>query len=527
MTSNRAQARESIAAVWHQRRQHREGPDGAIARGGATRQTITTTTVEQHAPITNETLSEKPSSPSNSVLQGLPSLCALIQKAWDQTGLVVKQRLRLPGKPARSPTNNNSSSSGKQVFPSILPIIQAHVLAEQVDYLHEDEAVVQDALLSVFPADYNFDKAIRRMTQKRSRAFWLIDLAHPIRRLVQWQKQYPAQVRFLYRLSANADAILLRVLERLERTGIVVQSNWDLSATQGRSTAEQQFLYDDTTSCNRTDGYLRRAVLGQQISVLTVDGPAEVDRIVNAVQRLATRRRVEPPSVDFLLRLPGDTTAWGDLTMRTWERIQAVGAQLAGISVDLSEQREQRESALETLLTARLQTLSNLRVDITGLDWENSQWWWQRLPRIPNVREITVDATEPLIGSAGALCTRIIGCKIMPDQRRHYYIDDGCYGSLYQTRDAPPLPLGRTTQEEQPTPLEKDDTETPLYTSTVWGPTCDGLDRVCPNVKLPALWRDDWLVFPNISGTSGQGLGTAFNGFSPPDTVYVILGYFK
>ena len=140
-----------------------------------------------------------------------------------------------------------SGESKKQVFPSILPILQAHELAQQVDYLHEDEAILQD-VLSVLPSGYAFDEAIRQMAQKRSRAFWLIDLAEPIRRLVQWKRQYPAKVRFLYRLSANTDAVLLRVLERLERTGVIVQTNWDLS--QMSSSCQSPALYDDTMSTN-------------------------------------------------------------------------------------------------------------------------------------------------------------------------------------------------------------------------------------------------------------------------------------
>ena len=65
-----------------------------------------------------------------------------------------------------------------------------------------------------------------------------------------------------------------------------------------------------------------------------------------------------------------------------------------------------------------------------------------------------------------------------------------------------------------------------LYTSTVWGPTCDGLDRVCRDIALPELHRDDWLLFP-IQCSNGEGLGTGFNGFCPPDTAYCVLGYFR
>ena len=63
-----------------------------------------------------------------------------------------------------------------------------------------------------------------------------------------------------------------------------------------------------------------------------------------------------------------------------------------------------------------------------------------------------------------------------------------------------------------------------IVLSTVWGPTCDGLDRVCSDIPLPILERDDWLVFPNLR--SAGGLTTAFNGFDPPDTAYCVLGYF-
>eukprot|EP00977_Amphora_coffeiformis_P029642 scaffold42088_cov191-Amphora_coffeaeformis.AAC.3 len=575
MIHTRAQAKESVAEVWHQRRRTQQQTSAVASSTNRNPTTTNSSRPSQKQPPREASFistpkasssSEKDASPNVLKLpKGLPSLCTLIQKAWDRTGLVGKsqhhhQQQQQQERESRlhKPDDSKSTTTSKkqqQVFPSILPILQAHVLAQQVEFLHDDDAVVQDALLAVFARDYDFDKAVRQMTQTRSRAFWLIDLAAPIRRLVQWQKTYPPQVRFLYRLSANADAILLRVLARLERTGVVVKSNWDLTTaaaiittTTSQSHAKEEesplYLYDDTTSTHRPDGYLRRAILGgggggqqqqQLLRVLTVDGPAEVDRIVQAVQRLVARKQQSPPPrVKFLLRLPATAAEWSQLTTDTQERIHAVGAELAGISVDLSsssssDSLEQCQSALETLLTTTLLHQTNLRVDITGLDWENSDWWWQRLPQLPNVQEVTVDATEPLIGTSGALCTRIIGCKIMSDQRRHYYIDDGCYGSLYQSRDTRPLPLGRKPQKplSLSSPSEKDDSTTTTYMSTVWGPTCDGLDRVCPNVELPDLRRDDWLVFPKISGTSGQGLGTAFNGFCPPDTVYCVLGYFK
>ena len=58
--------------------------------------------------------------------------------------------------------------------------------------------------------------------------------------------------------------------------------------------------------------------------------------------------------------------------------------------------------------------------------------------------------------------------------------------------------------------------------ATVWVPTCDGLDKVCDDIVLPAvLSRDDWLVFPDLGFVH---VGTSFNGFAPPDIACCILG---
>jgi len=144
-----------------------------------------------------------------------------------------------------------------------------------------------------------------------------------------------------------------------------------------------------------------------------------------------------------------------------------------------------------------------------------------------HVSEVTVDATKALVSPCGALCTRIIGVREhtgMSEEAslgmRHYYIDDGCYGSLCNQSGEAKIPLPLLA-------LNTDNTTKDMCLSTVWGPTCDGLDKVCHDLYLPQLQRDDWLVFPNIGAGSNEGMGTAFNGFDPPDTVYCALEYFK
>ena len=62
---------------------------------------------------------------------------------------------------------------------------------------------------------------------------------------------------------------------------------------------------------------------------------------------------------------------------------------------------------------------------------------------------------------------------------------------------------------------------TSRHESSVWGPTCDGLDCVLPSVSLPELSPGDWLYFNNM-GAYTMAAGSTFNGMPRPRVYYVI-----
>lgn len=53
----------------------------------------------------------------------------------------------------------------------------------------------------------------------------------------------------------------------------------------------------------------------------------------------------------------------------------------------------------------------------------------------------------------------------------------------------------------------------PLFTSTLWGPTCDSADVVYKDVQLPALRNGDWLAFPDAGAYTVAG-ACDFNGIA-------------
>nr|XP_022912691.1 ornithine decarboxylase 1-like [Onthophagus taurus]XP_022912692.1 ornithine decarboxylase 1-like [Onthophagus taurus] len=92
------------------------------------------------------------------------------------------------------------------------------------------------------------------------------------------------------------------------------------------------------------------------------------------------------------------------------------------------------------------------------------------------------------------------------DKHYMYYINDGVYGSfnciLYDHQKVVAQPL-----KEYP--------DSGLKSSSVWGPTCDALDEVLPNVLLPELHLGDWLIFENM-GAYTLPVASPFNGFPIP-----------
>ncbi len=66
----------------------------------------------------------------------------------------------------------------------------------------------------------------------------------------------------------------------------------------------------------------------------------------------------------------------------------------------------------------------------------------------------------------------------------------------------------------------------PLCACSVWGPTCDSIDVVCPVAQLPrSLSVGDWLAFENM-GAYTICAASQFNGFQLSNVIYTTGGGF-
>lgn len=58
------------------------------------------------------------------------------------------------------------------------------------------------------------------------------------------------------------------------------------------------------------------------------------------------------------------------------------------------------------------------------------------------------------------------------------------------------------------------------YRSSIWGPTCDGLDRIIEETQLPELMEGDWIYFADM-GSYTLAAGSTFNGIPRPRVYYI------
>eukprot|EP00270_Netrium_digitus_P015032 TRINITY_DN51_c0_g1_i1.p1 TRINITY_DN51_c0_g1~~TRINITY_DN51_c0_g1_i1.p1 ORF type:complete len:926 (+),score=276.50 TRINITY_DN51_c0_g1_i1:532-3309(+) len=126
-------------------------------------------------------------------------------------------------------------------------------------------------------------------------------------------------------------------------------------------------------------------------------------------------------------------------------------------------------------------------------------------------------AESPFTLAAHVFGTRVRGKG--QAKRMEYWINDGIYGSMncllfdHAVLSARALPVATAFEGcLDGEGFEGENGNSRMFESTVFGPTCDGLDTVLRNTCLPQLQCGDWLVFPRM-GAYTQAAGSSFNGF--------------
>ena len=131
---------------------------------------------------------------------------------------------------------------------------------------------------------------------------------------------------------------------------------------------------------------------------------------------------------------------------------------------------------------------------------------------------ILVDGSRFFIAPTYTIYTHIIGKKYKTngsESRILYYTDNGVYCSFFNAHIAGEVLTPVPVSVEQSL-----DDHREVFTSTIFGPTCDSIDNLGDSFALPELQIGDWLKYEGV-GYRCSNYSARFNGFEDPDVIVV------
>lgn len=350
-------------------------------------------------------------------------------------------------------------------------------------------------------------------------AFFVIDVPTVRKKVAQWRRALP-RIKPFFAVKSNPDLNILSALAELG-IGADVASLPEITAAQSAG-----FPIEDMIFANPVKPLAQfRAAAQLGVRRVTFDSLDELDKAAAVA-----------PDVELLLRLAvDDSTARCQLGAKYGASLEDVvpllrhgtdlGLNITGIAFHVGSHTQNPEAYTKAVAEAKaaFDLAAQLGVHFKVLDVGGGF--------VADSFEITaaglskaLDATfgmdsglefiaEPgrfLVSQCATLVTQVIG-KRVKDGMVQLTVDDGLYGSFNSIM----------YDGASPTPeLPKGVGNAPMVPTSIWGPTCDGLDNIVKKTSLPAsLKSGDWLVWRDM-GAYTSAAGSTFNGISPPRRVY-------
>lgn len=373
-------------------------------------------------------------------------------------------------------------------------------------------------------------------------AFYVMDLGAVLNLWSTWTKAMPRVVPF-YAVKCNPDRALLALLEALG-SGFDVASKAEIALCQDVGVAASRMIF--ANPCKLPSHIVYAADAG--LMRTTFDSESELRKL-----------KRHHPTAHAVLRLRCDDRgarcplgvkygAEFEDCRALLEAAHALGVHVAGVAfhvgsgaVDPASYTDGIAMARELFdIAAELGMPSMTFLDVGGGFTSEGGGGVSFARAAAAINEALEHHFPPgcgvdIIGEPGrffaeapvTLATHVFGTRFRgsgPGRAADYWINDGIYGSmnclLFDHAELTAHPLATATRDR----VAAADGGQKLMRSTVFGPTCDGLDVVLRDVWLPQLDNGDWLIFPRM-GAYTAAAGTSFNGFATSDieTHYVYL----
>ncbi|NP_001279896.2 antizyme inhibitor 1 [Callorhinchus milii] len=379
------------------------------------------------------------------------------------------------------------------------------------------------------------------LLQSERNAFFVADLGSVVKQNIRWQNVM-TQVKPFYTVKCNTSRAVIEVLAALG-TGFACGNKNEIAVVQSLGVASENIIY--TNPCKQVSQIKYAAKKG--VNIMSCDNDVELLKIAR-----------NHPSAKLLVDIATtDSSTENEMSMKfgatlkncrhLLESAKKLGIQVVGVRFHVSTLAGSREAYLHGLADARCvfdmaeefgfnMNFLDIGGGFSGTDCElQLEKVFDAISPLLDIYfppesgiKIIAEPGSYYVNSAFTLAVNIVAKKVVARDSQDqsgvvestmndepffiYYISDGVYGSfannLYGTMSAIPI-------------LHKNpNSEGPVFGSSLWGPSCDGLDQVVEHCLLPELNVGDWVIFENMGAYTLEQ--SAFSEFQRPP-VYCVM----
>ncbi|KAK1756924.1 ornithine decarboxylase [Echria macrotheca] len=370
--------------------------------------------------------------------------------------------------------------------------------------------------------------------------FYIADLGEVYRQHLRWKRNLP-RVKPFYAVKCNADQTLLNMLSALG-TGFDCASKTEIEQVLRMGVEPSRIIY--AQPC-KTNSYLR-FVASKGVRQMTFDNPDELRKIARFYPDAELYLRILTDDSSSLCRLSLKFGASLDSTDGLLALARELGLNVVGVSFHVGSGASDPQAFHKAVRDAHwvFQQAATHGFHLKTLD-VGGGFCSDSFEEMAGVLRNALDDYFPAhsginliaepgrfyASSAFTLACNVIARRTIEDASGRdasymVYINDGLYGNFscimfdHQNPEAKVLRAGGRMLYNTPAAEAAAGGSGIEY--SIWGPTCDGIDRITESIRFHTeLDVGDWLYFENM-GAYTKCSATTFNGFSNEhDVVYI------
>ncbi|RCI11404.1 hypothetical protein L249_7684 [Ophiocordyceps polyrhachis-furcata BCC 54312] len=364
--------------------------------------------------------------------------------------------------------------------------------------------------------------------------FYVADLGHVYRQHLGWKKHLP-RVKPFFAVKCNPDPQVLRLLAALG-TGFDCASKTEIEQVLGLGVSPDRIIY--AQPC-KTTSYIR-FVRSAGVKQMTFDNADELYKVAKVFPEAELFLRIATDDRSSLCRLSIKFGAGMESTPYLLGLAKSLGLNVVGVSFHVGSGASDPQAFYKAVRDAqvvfrqgRAMGLGLRTLDVGG------GFCGETFPRMAGTLAKALDdffpggdvdiMAEPgryYVSSAFTVACNVIARRAVDDKGYMIYVNDGVYGNFSSIMFDHQQPLARILRTGGKTVYDTDESRPSLPGTgveySVWGPTCDGIDRISESVNFySVLDVGDWLYFEEM-GAYTRCSATQFNGFrNAHDVIYV------